>query len=132
MKHPKLVEWEERLKKLFDEVDDYLEDTYGDLYPLHPNRARRGTTSHKGHDGLFNVGATFSAGFGSRHGRGYVIEVDLVTLSHIPREVEEQIQNDVLKLVRKKLTEYFPERDLEVSKDGRVYKIHGDLSLGYM
>ena len=132
MRHPKLAEWEDKLKKMFDEIDDYLEDKYGALYPLHPNRAKRGTTSNKEHDGLFNVGASFSAGFGSVYGRGYVIEVDLVTLSHIPGEVETEIQNDVLTLVQEKLKVFFPERKLDVSKDGRVYKIHGDFSLGYL
>ena len=130
MRHPKLVEWEEKLKMLFDEVDDYLEDAYGSLYPLHPNRAERGATSNKGHDGLFNVGASFSAGFGSKYGRGYVIEVDMVTLSHVPDAVETAIQEDVLVQVKKRLKKYFGDRKLDVDKDGRVYKIHGDLSLG--
>ncbi|HDQ15352.1 MAG TPA: hypothetical protein ENN41_11125 [Sediminispirochaeta sp.] len=125
-----LRKFDKRLRALFDEVDDYLEDKYGDRYPLHPRRAKRGSTSSKAHDGLFNVGAAFSAGYGSEHGRGYVIDVDMVTLAKVPDDVEEMIEDDAVEFVRKKLPEYFPERDLSVRRDGRTFKISGDLSLG--
>ncbi len=122
--------FESQLKNLFDEVDDYLEDKYGDRYPLHPARARRGRTSNKETNGLFNVGASFSTGYGSEHGRGYVIDVDMVTLSQVPDEVEEKIEEDAVDYVRRKLPEYFPDRKLEVRRDKRTFKISGDLSLG--
>lgn len=130
MRHPKINEWDKQMKALFDEVDDYLEEKYGRNYPLHPNRAERGRTSHKGHDGLFNVGADFSSGYGSSVGRGYVIDVDMVTLSDVPDEVERRIEDEAVALVREKLPKYFPNRDLKISRDGKVFKIHGDFSLG--
>jgi hypothetical protein len=132
MRHPKINLWDRTLKELFDEIDDYIEEKYGDRYSLHPNRARRGRTSSKSQDGLFNVGADFSSGYGSEMGRGYVIDVDMVTLEEVPDDVREQIEEDVVELVRKKLPEYFPGRHLQVSRDGRLYKIHGDFSLGNM
>jgi len=125
-----LENFDRKLKKLFDEVDDYLEDKYGQRYPLHPRRARRGNTSNKASDGLFNVGASFSAGFGSEHGRGYIVDIDMVTLTDVPDEIEEQIEDDAVDFIRKKLPHYFPDRDLEVRRDGRTFKILGDLSLG--
>jgi len=122
--------FETQLKRLFDEVDDYLEDKYGDTYPLHPARARRGRTANRETDGLFNVGASFSTGYGSEHGRGYVIDVKMVTLRNVPEEVETEIEEEAVAYVKKKLPEYFPHRKLEVKRDRRTFKISGDLSLG--
>ena len=130
MRHPLLVEWENKMKQLFDEVDDFLEEKYGHEYPLHPNRAERGKTSNKEHDGLFNVGASFSPGFGSAYGRGYVIDVNMVTLDNIPPAKKEEILSEVVSQVETKLSRYFPERNLSVNKDGKVFKIHGDFQLG--
>jgi hypothetical protein len=130
MRHAKLVEWENTLKTMFDEIDDYLEDKYGNLYPLHPNRAARGGTSNKESDGLFNVGCAFSPGYGSELGRGYVIEVHMSTLSNIPEEIKMIIEKETADMVKVKLKIFFPDRELNVSKDGDVYKIFGDLSLG--
>ncbi len=66
MNNPHMAEWEKTLKEIFDIIDDYIEDKYGFLYPLHPSRPQRGRTANKSSDGLFNIGAAFSAGFGSR------------------------------------------------------------------
>jgi hypothetical protein len=130
MRHPKLVLWEQQLKAIFDKIDDFLEDKYGDLFPLHPSRPARGTTSNKEHDGLFNVGASFSAGFGSEHGPGYVVEITMATLSHVPVEIRRQIERDVVDILDRELETAFPQKILDVTKDGNVFKIHGDLSLG--
>ena len=130
MRHPRLVQFESRLKELFDTIDDLLEEKYGAQYHLHPSRPARGRTANKAQDGLFNVGATFTPGFGSRHGRGYVVQVDMVTLDHIAPDIREAIEQEVADLVNEKLPYYFPDRDLSVSRDRNVYKIHGDLGLG--
>ncbi|MFW5976213.1 MAG: hypothetical protein ACOCRY_02925 [Alkalispirochaetaceae bacterium] len=130
MSHHSLNKFEAQLQELFDEVDDYLEEKYGGAYPLHPARPPRGKTSSKSHDGLFNVGASFSAGYHSEHGRGYVIDVDVVTLAHVSKDREEQILEDAVDKVRQLLPKYFPDRNLEVRRDRRVFKITGDLSLG--
>ena len=126
MLHPGIQEWEHNLKIIFDEIDDYLEDVYGNKYRLHPARPARGRTADKGHDGLFNVGATFSAGFGSKYGRGYVVEVDMVTLESVPREVQMKIEADVMWLLREKIDSHMPDRWVRIDKDGNVIKIHGD------
>ncbi|MCK5098770.1 MAG: hypothetical protein KAR45_11745, partial [Desulfobacteraceae bacterium] len=125
MRHPNLIKWEKDLKKVFDRVDDFLEDKYGKMYPLHPSRAVRGKTSNKEMDGLFNVGAAFSAGFGSKYGRGYVIEVLMVTLDHIPDEIKKYVVDDAIEEVKTGLSIQFPDRKLYVDKDGNVFKIHG-------
>jgi hypothetical protein len=129
VRHPRAEQWESRLRQVFDGIDDYLEDRYGDRYPLHPARARRGETSRPEHSGLFNVGASFSAGFGSRHGPGYVVEVRMVTLSRVPQAVREQIEREVVDLLRRELPRAFPGRHLHVDRDGPVFKIYGDLGL---
>lgn len=125
-----LTAWERTLKSLFDEIDDQLEDTYGPLFSLHPARPKRGTTANKEHDGLFDVGASFSAGYGSHLGRGYVVDVDVVTLQTIPATIREKIEADVYRLLNERIPEYFPDREIEVGRDGNLIKIHGDLSFG--
>ncbi len=130
IRHPHTKDFQDRLKRVFDEVDDYLEERYGSLYDLHPARPPHGATSNKEHSGLFNVGASFSAGYGSQFGRGYVLSIEIATLDRVPDDVEDQIDDDAAAMIRKLLPREFPGRRLEVTRDGRVFKIHGDLSLG--
>lgn len=130
MRHHALAEFEDKLQELFDEVDDYLEEKYGGEYPLHPARPKRGKTSSKSQDGLFNVGASFSAGYHSEHGRGYVIDVDMVTLADVSSNREEEIREDAVAKVRELLRWYFPNRELGVRRERNRFKIIGDLSLG--
>ena len=130
LRHRKLAIWEQKLKTIFDRIDDFLEDKYGKLYPLHPSRATRGSTSNKEQDGLFNIGASYSLGLGSAHGAGYVIEVRLATLSHIAAGTRSSIEAEVISQLKWRLPQAFPGTDLRVDRDGNVYKIFGDLSLG--
>lgn len=132
VKHPKMVEWDHKMKSLFDQIDDVLEDTYGGQYPLHPNRMPRNSTSNKEMDGLFNVGASYSAGFGTEIGKGYVVDIHMSTLSMVPEEIRKEIEALVENKLDELLPVYFPGRKLEVDKDGHCLKIHGDLSLGEM
>jgi len=129
MRYHKVEEWESRLKRVFDRVDDYLEEKYGQQYSLHPARPARGATFSKAHDGLFNIGASFSAGYGSKRGPGYVIEVRMVTLTRVPRYIRHRIEEDAVERLREELPREFPDRELKVERDGPVYKIYGDLRL---
>jgi hypothetical protein len=54
----------------------------------------------------------------------------LSTLSKVPPDVIEDIEDFVVEKLRQALPAAFPNRDLKVSRDGPVFKIHGDLSLG--
>ena len=128
--HPKTAEFDDKLKKIFDEIDHYLEDLYGNLYILHPARLKKGETSNPSHDGLFNVGASYTAGFGSVYGKGYAIEIRMVTLEKINPEHSQIIEEEVKRLLQEKLSEVFPERKLYVDREPHVLKIHGDFSLG--
>ncbi len=130
MRHVKMVEWDRTLKNLFDEIDDILEDRYGHLFELHPSRPERGLTAGRDMDGLFNVGADFSGGYGSRLGRGYVINIHMSTLETVPPDIKTQIEEDVALLVSQKLPDKFPGRNLRVERDGTQLKIVGDMSLG--
>jgi len=129
VQHPGVAEWEARLKAVFDRIDDHLEEKYGTRYPLHPNRASRGQTSNKEQDGLFDVGAAFTAGFGSERGRGYVVETRMVTLDPVPDQVRSEIHREVVTMLANELSREFPERELSVEQDGDIFKITGDLSL---
>ena len=130
MRHAKAVAWEERLKLVFDSIDHQLEEEYGSRYSLHPARKPCGGTSNPEADGLFNVGASFSPGFGSHHGPGYVVEVQMATLERVSNKVREEIEERAVTLLREGLKTAFPDRTLDVSRDGNIYKIHGDLKLG--
>ncbi len=130
MRHPKLEIWEKRLKGVIDELDEFLESIYGGKYRLHPARARRGTTSNKAHDGLFDIVASFSIGAGSKYGRGYIVDVDFATLEQIPQKTIDEIRSITIQKLNEILPKYFPEKRLRADLDGNVVKIHGDLSLG--
>jgi len=130
IKHPSLVQWEKKLKAVLDALDDLLEEKYGEQFRLHPARPDRGKTSNKAHDGLFDIVASFSMGTGSEHGKGYVVDVHMATLDHVPQNVKAEIEGVSLQYLRKELPGYFPGKNLQISKDGHVIKIHGDLSLG--
>ena len=126
MRHPKITELDRRFKALFDEVDDFLEQEYGSRYILHPSRPAIGETSNKEADGLFNIGADFTPGFGSKLGRGYLVRIHMSTLEHVPAEEKQRIEADVVQLTQKKLQEFFPNQDLHLEKDGKFLKIVGD------
>jgi len=132
VKHPKMKEWDKNMKRMFDEIDDFLEDTYGSDYPLHPNRRPRNATSNKEMDGLFNVGASYSTGYGTKLGKGYVVDIHMSTLSSVPDYIKKEIETLVEQKIDEMLPRYFPGRDLDIEKDGNCLKIFGDLSLGEM
>lgn len=130
MRHQKLLEFNHRIKTMFDEIDDVLEKKYGQKYSLHPNRPKCGTTSSREMDCLFNIGADFTSGYGSRFGRGYVIHTRLSTMDHIPESVKKNINEDIENLVQKKLEMAFPDRILRLEHDGSQLKIIGNFRLG--
>lgn len=130
MWHPKTSEFESRLYRVLMEVDAELEERYGGDYPLHPARAEHGETESGQYSGLFSVGSHFTPGYGSELGRGYVIDLEMVTLADVPDHVEDEIEAEAARLVEEKLRREFPQRDLHVDRDGRLFKIRGDFSLG--
>ncbi len=130
MKHPNLIVWEETLKKVIDNVDDVLEDQFGNQYQLHPARPKRGLTANKSHDGLFDITAQFSLGIGSQRGKGYIIDIHLSTLQNVPDDVYDQMENIAIERIREYLKKHFPQKELSVEKDGKIIKLFGDLSLG--
>ncbi len=129
MKNPLLEKWEDKLQKIFNNIDHVLEEKYGELFPLRPNRPAHGEGVTPDADGLFDLGVSFSAGFGSQKGPGYVFRVKLATLRRVPEDLLEQIEDEVIDHLKARLPEEFPGKDLDVSRDGAVYKIHGDLDL---
>jgi hypothetical protein len=130
MVHHKLQDFDRTLKKVLDAVDDYLEETYGSRYRLHPARPPRGATSNKEQSGLFNVGTYFTPGYGSGSGKGYLVDIEIATLEDVPDSVEEEIDQAAAEYIQKLLPKHFPDRDLEVVRDGRNFKIQGDFFLG--
>ncbi|MDR1837111.1 MAG: hypothetical protein LBQ89_05575 [Treponema sp.] len=125
-----MIEFDDRIKKLFDEVDNYIEDLYGDRYKLHPLRPVRGKTANPEADGLFNIGAIFTPGFGSDLGRGYLIDVAMSTLEKVDECVRREIYGAAAQKVIELLPLHFPERELTVRRDRNHFKIQGDFSLG--
>ena len=129
MRGSKVLAWEKTLKGVFDRIDARLEQEYGGKYLLRPNRPKSGWTSNPEFDGLFDVGAVFSAGFGSEHGRGYIVKVNMSTLSRVPADVISEIEGKVVAMLEEMLPIAFPNQHLRVVLDGHLYKIIGDFKL---
>jgi hypothetical protein len=130
IQHPNLRLWEQNLKRILDSLDEMLEDAYGHKYRLHPARPERGATTSKSQDGLFDISAHFTLGLGSEKGKGYVIDIRMVTLEKVPQEIEDQVNETALQYLQKELGKIFPSKKLWVNRDGPVLKLYGDLSLG--
>lgn len=128
--NPKLVKWEEPLFKILRSVDNQLESEFGDLYPHHPARPAHGATANPQNDGLLRVSANFTAGYGSDLGRGYTLNMEFVTLEPVADEHTEAMESRALELIQAGLDRIMPERRLKVKRDGKLWKIVGDLSLG--
>ncbi|MDR2516046.1 MAG: hypothetical protein LBC88_01545 [Spirochaetaceae bacterium] len=128
--HPKLAAFTARLEALFHEVDADLEELWGGSFPLHPNRPFRGETWNPEMDGLFEIAPDFTVGAGSERGRGYIVSLRVATLDKVSAEQYAYLMDLAAALMRKKLSLFFPERRLEVVRDGPRFKIIGDFSLG--
>lgn len=128
--HPKLRAFTAALNALFREVDAFLEDEWGDVFSLHPNRPPRGETENPEMDGLFEVAADFTPGLGSKYGRGYIVSFHAATLDAIPPAQFEFLMQEAAALAAARLPLYFPGRELRVVRDGKRFKIIGDFSLG--
>jgi hypothetical protein len=128
--HPKQEELENELANLCRNLDNYLEDKYGQKYRIHPNRLKRGAGSNPRFDGLFSTSIAFSLGYGSKSGRGYIVEVDIRTLDRVTEEDRQKILEDAFDYIKDNLKIYLPERELDIVRDGDVMKIVGDFSLG--
>lgn len=129
VKNPLLQKWEDKLQGIFDKIDHRLEEKYGDLFPLSPNRPPRGKGVTPDADGLFDLGVSFSVGLISKLGPGYVFRVKLATPAKVPEQFTEKVEDEVVAMLTDELPKEFPGKDLKVSRDGKVYKIHGDLDL---
>ena len=127
----KLERWEHRLKQIFDEIDtEFEQEGAWREFRRHPNRPPAFATSNREDDGLFDLGAAFTVGIGSAHGPGYVVQARIATLDSIPADIQEMFEAEVTRRLKLKLPKAFPDVKLHVDRDGPVYKIHGDLSLG--
>ncbi len=127
--NPKLARWEAKLDSLLHAIDIKLETKYGQNWPLHPARPQSGTAANPQYDGLFRLTASFSAGYGSRLGAGYILRIEIVTLHTIPGDEREAIESMAVRMVRAGLKKTFPNRHLSIERDGSAYKIFGDLDL---
>ncbi len=127
---PTLEEWEDALGRVLSFADETLEERHPGRWPRHPARPARGAAANPQYDGLFRVTAVFTAGYGSALGPGYVLRAEVSTLARIGADERAALEDEAAEIVRSKLPEVFPGRDLRVEKDGAVWKIVGDLSIG--
>ena len=99
------------------------------ISPLRFNRPARGCGVTPDTDGLFEIGFSFSLGIASQLGPGYVFRVKVATMSRVSPDFMEKVENEVVDMLKSELPKEFPNRELNVAKDGRNYKIYGDLDL---
>ncbi len=129
MQNPLLQKWESKLQVIFDRIDTQLEEKYGDAYPLRYNRPPHGCGVTPDTDGLFEIGVSFYLGIASQLGPGYVFRVKIATSSHVSPEFMTKIEEEVVETLRLELPKAFPDKNLKVARDGKLYKIYGDLDL---
>ncbi len=129
--HPLQLELEHALRAMADDLDNYLEERFEGLYPLHPNRPSRGQAASVAYDGLFSTGTQFTAGYGSEHGRGYVLSVEIRTLCPVKEEDRLAIEEASREYLSTIIETYLPGRTIELKRDGGLYKLVGDFSLGH-
>jgi hypothetical protein len=129
--HPKQSALEDQLHKMCIALDNHLEDKFGTMFPLHPNRMKRGKTANANYDGLFSTGAQFTLGYGSQLGRGYLLDIDISTLTWIKKEDVRVIEEEAILFIKEALPTYLPNRNLEIKRDMNLIKIVGDFSLGH-
>ncbi len=108
----------------------FLEDSYEGIFNRHPNRPDRGSGANPSFDGTFSTTAAFTLGYGSEHGRGYLINIDVRTLDTVTSDQMEEIKNRAFVFTKQKLPVIFPDRKLELVRDDCLIKIIGDFSLG--
>ncbi|BCR19048.1 hypothetical protein BmHoA_00097 [Borrelia miyamotoi] len=108
------------------DVDYVLEDEFGSFYEIHPNRPSRGRSANGILDGLFRVTTSFTLGYGSKFGRGYLIIIEIITLNIVDKEFSSRVMERGIKIFGDKLKEKFPDKKLSIVHDINVYKIIGD------
>lgn len=128
--HPKQIQLEQKLRDMADDLDHYLEERFEGLYPLHPNRLPRGKAASVAYDGLFSTGTQFTPGYGSEHGRGYVLSVEIRTLCPVDEKDRKAVEEASREYIEQIIPRYLPGRTVELKRDGSVYKLVGDFSLG--
>ncbi|WP_024654158.1 hypothetical protein [Borrelia persica] len=107
-------------------VDSVLEDEFGNAYEMHPSRPSRGKAANGILDGLFRVTTSFTLGYGSKFGKGYLIIIEIITLCAVDVEFSKKIVEKGIEVFREKLKEKFPQKNLCIVYDINVYKIIGD------
>lgn len=121
--------WEEKLFQALEATDEEMERRHGNRFPLHPARPKYGTAASRQYDGLFELGAGFSAGFGSKFGPGYALSFRIVTLASVPESFRSSFEQEAVDLLKTNLASLFPNRSLSIVRDTNGWKIIGDLSL---
>lgn len=121
---------EQKLFEALEASDAEMERRYGDRFPLHPARLSDGGAAKRQYDGLFAFSASFTAGFGSKHGPGYALELRMVTLDVVPPAFRDSFEKEAIEVIQGEIDKRLPERKLSIVKDVNGYKIVGDLSIG--
>lgn len=119
--------WEQRLTKVLNQVDAVLEEKYGSQYPLKNNRPQAGTTGNPRYDGLFSLTAKYSLGLTNNIGPHYLVEFRFATFVTVPISVKEEMYSIVLTQLNELLHVEFPKQILNVSRDGEIFRITGNL-----
>ena len=126
----RVQQMEEKLFEAMENTDAEMERRYGDRFELHPARLPHGEAASRQYDGLFSLSAGFSAGFGSKFGPGYALELRMVTLESVPVSFREQLETEAVEFLQQELNRVMPERQLKIVQDVSGWKIVGDLSIG--
>lgn len=120
---------EEALFRALEAADSVMEERYGKSFVRHPARPEHGKSVNRQYDGLFQFGAGFSAGFGSKFGPGYALSFRIVTLQPVPPSFREKFEAEAVEVLKGELERALPGRGLDIVKDSGGWKMIGDLSV---
>ncbi|MCR5732214.1 MAG: hypothetical protein K6G51_04685 [Sphaerochaetaceae bacterium] len=126
---PRQEKLEESFVSFEKVIDNHLEDMFSEEINIHPSRMKRGVGANPIHDGIFSVTIIFSMGYGTKYGRGYIINLSISTLDNISYELKQRIEEETFDFVSRHVNEYIPNRNIECVRDAGLIKLIGNFTL---
>jgi hypothetical protein len=128
--HPKMEAWDALVQEALAATDRRMEEVFGQNAKLRENRPAHGQTWNPQSSGLFNVRLDFTTGAGSELGPGYVLDLEVAGYDEPDGITRKRYIEACRIILQEELDARLPGRSLRFERDGAVWKLQGDFSLG--